>query len=123
MQVEIFTQDYNFFIEAVRVKDNFDYQCTYHENIQDAIENDESFLVIGAWKKFTRLDCVEHIGVPYIEIKRYFIQLDTEPIHQTIPSPGMLWRDTLSRNTGRNTLKLLHPLLRVWFHFAGHGGV
>nr|XP_012151876.1 PREDICTED: tigger transposable element-derived protein 1-like [Megachile rotundata] len=38
--------------------------------ILEQMENDESLPIMDAWKKFTILDCVKHIGVSYTEIKQ-----------------------------------------------------
>ncbi|GFT02826.1 tigger transposable element-derived protein 1 [Nephila pilipes] len=38
--------------------------------ILDQLENDRSLSVIDAWKKFTILDCVKHVGIAYAEIKK-----------------------------------------------------
>ncbi|GFQ91990.1 tigger transposable element-derived protein 1 [Trichonephila clavata] len=38
--------------------------------ILDQLENDRSLSVIDAWKKFTILDCVKHVGMAYAEIKK-----------------------------------------------------
>ena len=44
--------------KALYIKRSFRY-------ILDQIEKDKSLSVIDAWKKFTILDCVRHIGISY----------------------------------------------------------
>lgn len=34
------------------------------------MENDESLTLMDAWKKFTILDCVKHVGLSYTQIKQ-----------------------------------------------------
>ncbi|XP_017789938.1 PREDICTED: tigger transposable element-derived protein 1-like [Habropoda laboriosa] len=49
--------------KALYIKRTFRY-------ILEQIENDESLPIMDAWKKFTILDCVKHVGVSYTEIKQ-----------------------------------------------------
>jgi len=49
--------------KALYIKKSFKY-------ILDQMENGESLSIIDAWKKFTMLDCVKHIGMSYAEIKQ-----------------------------------------------------
>lgn len=49
--------------KALYIKKSFKY-------ILDQMENEESLSIIDAWKKFTMLDCVKHIGMSYVEIKQ-----------------------------------------------------
>lgn len=48
--------------KALYIKRTFKY-------ILEQMENDESLSISDAWKKFTILDCVKHVGISYTEIK------------------------------------------------------
>ncbi|KFM76205.1 Transposable element Tc1 transposase, partial [Stegodyphus mimosarum] len=49
--------------KALYVKQTFRY-------ILEQMENDESLTLLDAWKKFTILDCVKHVGLSYTQVKQ-----------------------------------------------------